>query len=205
MSFAQRLKRLATSAKSAQWDVCKSPGFPSNRTLLRGKSIRQLCESLWFVPCLLDVSLLLKRFCSSLAWFAGSSATHTLSKNISWCFRSWWSEKDGSYSTQKASRRQCATPPRHLSKKQKWKDLGLNNVPAWFKIYICVHAELFTGSAVRFAVKISQKYCAAMLNPIQGRGGGGHIVPPQVNFLKYLKNALSYRVETFWLFKWTNF
>ena len=47
------------------------------------------------------------------------------------------------------------------------------------------------------------------VNPIQGRGGGGHIVPPppppQVNFLKYLKNALSYRVETFWLFKWTNF
>ena len=37
-------------------------------------------------------------------------------------------------------------------------------------------------------------------------GGGGHIVPPppQVNFPKYLKNALSYRVETFWLFKWTN-
>ena len=28
--------------------------------------------------------------------------------------------------------------------------------------------------------------------------------PPQVNFLIYLKNALSYRVETFWLFKWTN-
>ena len=29
------------------------------------------------------------------------------------------------------------------------------------------------------------------------RARGGHIVPPQVNFLKYLKNALSYRVETF--------
>ena len=29
--------------------------------------------------------------------------------------------------------------------------------------------------------------------------------PPQVNFLKYLKNALSCRVETFWIFKWTNF
>ena len=27
-------------------------------------------------------------------------------------------------------------------------------------------------------------------------GEGGHIVPP-VNFLKYLKNAFSYRVETF--------
>ena len=40
------------------------------------------------------------------------------------------------------------------------------------------------------------------------RAGGGHIVPPpppQVNFLKFLKNAVSYRVDTFWLFKWTNF
>ena len=39
-------------------------------------------------------------------------------------------------------------------------------------------------------------------------GGGAHCAPPplpQVNFLKYLKNALSYRVETFWLLKWTNF
>ena len=34
------------------------------------------------------------------------------------------------------------------------------------------------------------------VNPIQGRGA--HCAPPpQVNFLKYLKNALSYRVETF--------
>ena len=46
--------------------------------LLRGKSIRRLYESLWFVPCLLAVCLLLKRFFSSLARFAGSSATHTL-------------------------------------------------------------------------------------------------------------------------------
>ena len=34
--------------------------------LLRGKSIRRLYESLWFVPCLLAVCLLLKRFFSSL-------------------------------------------------------------------------------------------------------------------------------------------
>ena len=33
-------------------------------------------------------------------------------------------------------------------------------------------------------------------------GGGGHIVPPQVHFLKYLRNALSYGLETFWQFKW---
>ena len=31
---------------------------------------------------------------------------------------------------------------------------------------------------------------------------GGHIVPPQVHFLKYLRNALSYGLETFWQFKW---
>ena len=37
------------------------------------------------------------------------------------------------------------------------------------------------------------------------RAGGGGTLCPQVNFLKYLKNALSYRVETFWLFEWTNF
>ena len=55
----------------------------------------------------------------------------------------------------------CATPPRHLSKKQKSQSLGPNNVPAWLKIYICVHGELFTGCAVRFAVKISQEYCAS--------------------------------------------
>ena len=52
---------------------------------------------------------------------------------------------------------------------------------------------------------------APSINPIQGRGGGGaHCAPappppPQVNFLKFLENALSYRVETFWLLKWTNF
>ena len=36
----------------------------------------------------------------------------------------------------------------------------------------------------------------------------GHIVPPpplKVHFLEYLKNALSYGLETFWQFKWTNF
>ena len=36
----------------------------------------------------------------------------------------------------------------------------------------------------------------------QPGGGGGHIVPPQVHFLKYLRNALSYGLEIFWQFKW---
>ena len=56
--------------------------------LMRGKSIHALYGSLWFVPCLLVVCLLLKRFFSSLARLAGSSATHTLRKNICWFF-SW--------------------------------------------------------------------------------------------------------------------
>ena len=32
--------------------------------------------------------------------------------------------------------------------------------------------------------------------------GGAHCAPPQVHFLKYLRNALSYGLETFWQFKW---
>ena len=35
-----------------------------------------------------------------------------------------------------------------------------------------------------------------------GGGGGGTLCPPQVHFLKYLRNALSYGLETFWQFKW---
>ena len=62
--------------------------------LMRGKSIRRLYESLWFVPCLLAVCLLLKRFFSSLARFAGSSATHTLRKNIC-SFFSWPGIREG--------------------------------------------------------------------------------------------------------------
>ena len=52
--------------------------------------------------------------------------------------------------------------------------------------------------------KLHNFFC---FNPIQGRGGGAHCAPPppQVNFLKYLQNALSYWVESFLLFKWTNF
>ena len=41
-------------------------------------------------------------------------------------------------------------------------------------------------------------------NPIPTRGGGTLCPPPppQVHFLKYLRNALSYGLETFWQFKW---
>ena len=41
-------------------------------------------------------------------------------------------------------------------------------------------------------------------NPIPTGGGGGGTLcpPPQVHFLKYLRNALSYGLETFWKFKW---
>ena len=39
------------------------------------------------------------------------------------------------------------------------------------------------------------------LNPIPTRGGT-LCPPPQVHFLKYLRNALSYGLETFWQFKW---
>ena len=38
-----------------------------------------------------------------------------------------------------------------------------------------------------------------------GWGGRRHIVPPHVHVLKYLKNALSYRLETLWKRKLTDF
>ena len=43
------------------------------------------------------------------------------------------------------------------------------------------------------------KHYISSLNPIPTRGGGAHCAPPppQVHFLKYLRNALSYGLETF--------
>ena len=42
-----------------------------------------------------------------------------------------------------------------------------------------------------------------LFNPIPTRGGWGTLCPPpQVHFLKYLRNALSYGLETFWQLKW---
>ena len=98
--------------------------------LLRGKSIRRLYESQWFVACLLAVCLLLKRFFSSLARFAGSSATHTLRKNICWVFFVASDPRRAGVTRRRRPLVDCATPPRHLLKKQKSKSLGLNNVPA---------------------------------------------------------------------------
>ena len=61
---------------------------------------------------------------------------------------------------------------------------------------------IFSGTAASAQYKMAK--AALYLNPIPTRGGG-HIVPPpppQVHFLKYLRNALSYGLETFWQFKW---
>ena len=91
--------------------------------LLRGKSIHPLYESLWFVPCLLAVCLLLKRFFSSLARFAGSSATHTQRKNICWVFFVAGDWRRAGVTRRRRSIVDCAAPPSYLSKKQKSKSL----------------------------------------------------------------------------------
>ena len=62
---------------------CKSPNFPSNHDV--AGQVDQRTVRITMVPCLLAVCLLLKRFFSSLACFAGASATQTLRKNIC-CF-----------------------------------------------------------------------------------------------------------------------
>ena len=65
---------------------------------------------------------------------------------------------------------------------------------------------LTTGRKFFFFVKCPILALLWCLNPIPTRGGGGYIVPSlQVHFLKYLNNGLSYGLQTFWNFKWTNF
>ena len=173
-----------------QWDVCKSPGFPSNRVAagqvdLPAVRITMVCSL--FACCL-----------------SASEAFLFLSGAVCWVFSNAYTKEEHLLVFVVASDRRragvtrrrrpivdCATPPRHLSKKQKSKSLGLNNVPDWLKIYICVHGELFTGCAVRFAVKISQEYCASeqwsvtqrtcedcekMLLKIEGLAGVGEIM-----------------------------
>ena len=70
----------------------------------------------------------------------------------------------------------------------------------------CILHTVFTrrsvlkGTLRRDQKVIFVKSPISCLNPIPTRGGA-HCAP-QVHFLKYLRNALSYGLETFWQFKW---
>ena len=88
--------------------------------LLRGKSNHGLYDSVWFVPCLPAVCLLLKRFFSSLARFSGSSATHTLRKNICWFF-SWLVIGEGPELLDAESHSSIAPPRRGTCRRSKVK------------------------------------------------------------------------------------
>ena len=143
-----------------EWDVCKSPGFPSNRVAAGQVD-----------PPAVRITMVCSLF--ACCWSA-SEAFLFLSGAVCWVFSNAYTKEEHLLVFFVASDRRRAelldaegrsliAPLRrgHLSKKQKSKSLGLNNVPAWLKIYICVHGELFTGCAVRFAVKTSQEYCAS--------------------------------------------
>ena len=139
-----------------QWDACKSPGSPSNRVAVGqvdppAVRITMVCS---LFACCLSASEAFLFLSGAVCWVF--SNTYTKEEHL--LVFSWLVIGEGPELLDAEGR---ATPPRHLSKKQKSKSLGLNNVPAWLKIYICVHGELFTGCAVRFAVKISQEYCAS--------------------------------------------
>ena len=115
--------------KMSQWTLCeKNEGIPTRMgrmqksraslatALLRGKSIRRLYESLWFVPCLLAVCLLLKRFFSSLVRFCWVfSNAYTKEEHLLVFFVA--SDRRRAGVTRRRRPLDCATPPRHLSKK----------------------------------------------------------------------------------------
>ena len=112
--------------------------------------------------CCLSASEAFLSLSGAVCWVFSNA--YTKEEHLLFLFRGQWSEKGRSYSTQKDTRR-LRHPAEALVKeaKVKVKSLGLNNVPAWLKIYICVHGELFTGCAVRFAVK-STKSIAQVSN-----------------------------------------
>ena len=145
-----------------QWDVCKSPGFPSNRVAAGQVD-----------PPAVRITMVCSLFACCLS---ASEAFLFLSGAVCWVFSNAYTKEEHLLVFFVASDRRragvtrrrrplvdCATPPRHLSKKQKSKSLGLNNVPAWLKIYIGVHGELFTGCAVRLQSK-SAKSTAQVSN-----------------------------------------
>ena len=76
-----------------EWDVCKTPGFPSNRVAAGqvdppAVRITMVCSLL---ACCLSASEAFLFLSGAVCWVfsnAGSSATHTLRKNICWFF-SW--------------------------------------------------------------------------------------------------------------------
>ena len=56
------------------------------------------------------------------------------------------------------------------------------------KLSLIVSSTSNQKQEILWPIRFKSSHCGRVLNPIQGRGG--HIVPPpQVNFLKYLKNA----------------
>ena len=113
----------------AEWDVCKSPGFPTNR-VAPGQvdppavRITMVCS---LFACCLSASEAFLFLSGAVCWVFSKAYT----KEEHLLVFSWLVIGEGPEVTRR--RRplvDCATPPRHLSKKQKSTSLGLNNVPA---------------------------------------------------------------------------
>ena len=114
---------------STQWDVCKSPGFPGNRVAAGQVD-----------PSAVRITMVCSLFACCLS---ASEAFLFLSGAVCWVFSNAYTKEEhllvffvaGDRRRAGVTRRRrplvdCATPTRHLSKKQKSKSLGLNNVPA---------------------------------------------------------------------------
>ena len=115
-----------------QWDVCKSPGFPSNRVAAGqvdppAVRIAMVCS---LFACRLSASEAFLFLSGALCWVFSNACTKEEHLMVFFVASD---RRRAGVTRRRRSLVDCATPPRPLSKKQKSKSLGLHNLPACVK------------------------------------------------------------------------
>ena len=103
--FNRPFAQLQNWVNDLQWDVCKSPGFPSNRVSAGqvdppAVRIAMVCS---LFACCLSASEAFVSLSGAVCWVFSNG--YTKEEHLLFLFRGQWSEKGRSYSTQKATRR----------------------------------------------------------------------------------------------------
>ena len=104
-SLAACFRSIRGRVSGTEWDVCKSPGFPSNRVAAGqvdppAVRIAMVCS---LFACRLSASEAFLFLSGALCWVFSNA--YTKEDHLLEFFRGLWSEKGRRYSTQKATRR----------------------------------------------------------------------------------------------------